>query len=122
MNDFNPATLFFILHESMGAWLWLLLGLAILLLAGIIASAVKLVRAGAPMTRPLAAALIAGLVVAVAVSFAVPAWTMADLGALGAAVDYVFAFLLALVPGAIVAAGVFMLAARRCVKRQAAGA
>jgi len=35
MSDFDPVTLFFIASESFGAWLWLLLGLAIALLAGI---------------------------------------------------------------------------------------
>lgn len=120
MSDFNPETLFFILYESIGVWLWLLLGLAVVLLAGIVMSALKLHRAGRSMKRPFLAALIAGLVVAVAATFAVPVWTLADVGALGAVIDYAFAFLLALVPGAIVAAFIFMLAARRCASRGAA--
>ena len=48
MSDFDPVTLFFIASESFGAWLWLLLGLAIALLAGIVASALMLRRAGRP--------------------------------------------------------------------------
>ena len=119
MSDFNPETLFFILYESIGVWLWLLLGLAFVLLVGIIMSALKLYRAGGSMKRPVLMALIAGLVVAVAATFSVPVWTLADAGALGAAVDYAFAFLLALVPGAIVAALIFMLVARRCARRYA---
>lgn len=120
MSDFNPETLFFILYESIGVWLWLLLGLVVVLLAGIVMSALKLHRAGRSMKRSFLAALIAGLVVAVAATFAVPVWTLADIGALGAVIDYAFAFLLALVPGAIVAALIFMLAARRCASRGAA--
>lgn len=120
MSDFNPVTLFHILHESLGVWLWLLLALALVLLFGIVTAALKLRRAGRPMRRPFLAALIAGLVVAVIATFAMPIWTLADFGALRAAIDYATAFLLALVPGAIVAALVFMLAARRCVGRAAA--
>jgi hypothetical protein len=120
MSDFNPETLFYILHESIGVWLWLLLGLAAVLLVGIVISALKLSRAGGSMKRPLLAALIAGLVVALAATFVVPVWTLADVGALGAAIDHAFAFLIALVPGAIVAALIFMLAARRCASRDAA--
>lgn len=122
MSDFNPETLFFILYESVGVWLWLLLGLAVALLVGIVMSALKLRRAGRSMRCPFLAALIAGLAVAVAATFVVPVWTLADVGALGAAVDHVFAFLLALVPGAVVAALIFMLAARRCARRHAATA
>ena len=33
MSDFNPVTLFFILSESLGGWLWVLVALAFLLLA-----------------------------------------------------------------------------------------
>lgn len=119
MSDFNPVTLFHILHESIGVWLWLLLALAFVLLFGIVTAALKLRRAGRPMKRPLVAALIAGLVVAAVATFAKPVWTLSDFGALHAAIDYAIAFLLALVPGAIVAALVFMLAATRCAKREA---
>lgn len=120
MSDFNPITLFFILYESVGVWLWLLLGLALVLFIGIVMSALKLYRADRPMKRPILAALIAGLIVAVAATFAVPGWTLADVGALSAVIDYAFAFLFALVPGVIVAALLFILAARRCVSRNAA--
>jgi hypothetical protein len=50
----------------------------------------------------------------------VPAWTLADIGALNATVDYVFAFLFALVPATIIASLVFMLAARHCASRSGA--
>lgn len=119
MSDFNPVTLFHILHESMGVWLWLLLGLALVLLVGIVRAALTLRRAGRPMKRPFLAALIAGLVVAVIATFAKPVWTLADFGALHAAIDYAIAFLLALVPAGVVAALVFMLAATRCANRGA---
>lgn len=120
MSDFNPASLFFILYESMGAWLWVLLGLALALLVGIVMSALKLHRADLPMRRPLTAAIVVGLIASIASTFAMPAWTLADVGALSGTLDYVFAFLFALVPGAVVAALVFMLAARRCTSRNAA--
>jgi FtsH-binding integral membrane protein len=117
MSEFDPVTLFFILFESMGVWLWQLLGLALVLLVGIVASAAKLHRAQRPMRLPIIGALLVGLIVAVAATFAVPLWTHAGPGALGAAVDYAFAFLFALVPGAIAGSLIFMLAAARCARR-----
>lgn len=120
MGDFNLVTLFFILYESMGLWLWGLLGLALVLLIGIVVSALKLYRAGRAIKRPVVTALIAGLIVAVVTTFAVPVWTLADVGALGTAVDYAFAFLFASIPGAIVAALIFILAAHHCASRNAA--
>lgn len=122
MSDFDPVTLFFIAYESFGALLWVLLGLAAVLLAGIVISAVKLRRAGRPATRPLVAALVVGAVATAAATFAVPGWTLAEPGALAAAIDYLFAILFALVPGAIVGAVIFMLAANRCARRGAVAA
>ena len=119
MSDFDPVTLFFILHESVGGWLWLLLALAGVLLVGIAGGVLKLRRASRPATRPVMAALIVGSLATLAATFAVPGWTLADLGALAAAIDYLFAILLALVPGAIAGALIFMLAANRCARRGA---
>ncbi len=113
MSDFSPVTMFFILYESLGVWLWLLLGLALVLLTGTVASALKLRRVGAVMKRPLIAAAIIGVAVAVATTFVVPNWTLTDTGALSAPVDYIVAFLFALVPGAIVAALIFIIVASR---------
>jgi len=121
MSDFDPVTLFFIVHESLGAWLWLLLGMALALLVGLVTSARGLRRAGQPMARPALLAVIVGLVVAVAATFATPLWTLADFGALDAAVDYVVAFLFALIPGAAAAAVVFVIAARQRSSSRAAG-
>lgn len=121
MSDFNPVSLFFILHETFGAWLWLLLGLALVLAAGIVMRVMKLRRAGRPPIRPMMAALVVGTIVtAAATAFVVPRWTLTDIGALGAAVDYVVAVLLALIPAAVVASLVFMMAAHRCASRHAA--
>lgn len=122
MSDFDPVTLFFIARESLGVWLWLLLGLAVVLLAGIAGGVLKLRRAGRPATRPLMAALIVGAVATLAATFAVPGWTLAGPGALGSAIDYAFAILFALVPGASIGALVFMLAASRCARRGAMAA
>ena len=122
MSDFDPVTLFFIAYESFGALLWVLLGLAAVLLVGIVISALKLRRAGRPATRPVIAALVVGAVATVAATFAVPGWTLAGPGALAAAIDYGFAALFALVPGAIVGAVIFMLAANRCARRGAIAA
>lgn len=117
MSDFDPVTVFFILYESMGIWLWLLLCLAVVFLVGIVVSALRLYRSGAPMRRPLVAALIVGIIVAATATFAVPVWTLADVGALSAGVDYAFAFLFALVPGAVAAALAYVLAAHGCAQR-----
>lgn len=117
MSDFNPATLFYILHESLGLWLWALLALAFGLLTGIVSSFVKLRRAGRTAVRPILVALLAGLISAAALTFAVPIWTLADPGALSAPIDYAIAFAFALVPGAIAASLVFILAAHRCKAR-----
>ncbi|HLS69565.1 MAG TPA: DUF5368 family protein [Kiloniellales bacterium] len=112
MSDFDPVTLYFILYESMGFWLWLLLSFALILLVGIVASVLKLRRAGRALRGPLLAALIVGLIVAVAATFTAPAWTLADISALTVPLDYIFAFLLGLIPGAIAAALAFILAAQ----------
>lgn len=117
MSHFNPVTLFFILYESFGLWLWILLGLAAVLLAGIVSAFMKLRRAGRPVSRPVLVAIAAALITAAVLTFAVPIWTLADPSALGAPVDYAVAFVVALVPGAIVASLVFMLAARRRTAR-----
>lgn len=119
MSDFNPITLFFILYESLGSWLWLLLGLAAVLLAGIVSGFVKLRRAGRSASRPILAAIVAGLITAAALTPVVPVWTLADPSALSAPVDYAIAFVFALVPGAVVASLVFMLSARRRASRAA---
>lgn len=114
MSDFNPVTLFFILSESMGAWLWLLVALAAVLLAGVVLGLRRLRRAQRSPRRPLMMAFAMGLVTAIVFSFLVPMWSLASLGALTGALDYAFAFLLALLPGAIVGSAVFFLAATRC--------
>lgn len=116
MSDFNPITLYYILHEGMGAWLWLLLALAGALLAGIVASFLKLRRAGRPARRPLLMALAVALVAAVAFTFLVPAWTLAGPGALTGPIDYASAFLFALVPAGLIGSAAFFLATARCVR------
>ena len=119
MSDFDPVTIFYILYESMGIWLWVLMGLALALILGVISGFMKLRRAGRSASRSLAAAVVVGLIAAAALTFAVPLWTLADPSALSAPIDYAVAFLFALVPGATVASLVFMLAARRCAARAA---
>lgn len=119
MSDFNPVTLYHILYEGMGAWLWLLLALGLALLAGIVNGFIRLRRAGRPAKRPLTAALVAGLVTALVFTFLVPMWSLAGPGAFNAALDYVAAFVFALVPGAIVGSAVFVMAAMRCSAKAA---
>jgi hypothetical protein len=114
MSTFDPVTIFYILYETMGAWLWVLLATALALLAGILSAVVKFRRARCPAARPLWIAVAVGLIAAVGLTFAVPIWSLADPGALSGLVDYVVAFSIALVPGAIVAALVFIVVARRC--------
>lgn len=51
MSDFDPTTTFFILYESMGVWLWALLGLALILQIGVVMSALRLYHSIAPAKR-----------------------------------------------------------------------
>ena len=87
MSDFNPVTLFFILSESMGGWLWLLLVAAVLLLGGIAFGLGRLRRAGRPAKRPLMAAAIVGTVATIVFTFLMPAWTLAGIDAFASALD-----------------------------------
>lgn len=117
MSDFNPVTLFFILSESMGVWLWLLVAAGLLLLAGIVFGLSRLRRAGRSARRPLTAAAIVGLVATAVLTFLMPAWTLAGTDAFASGLDIAIAVLLALVPGAMLAALVFTLASLRCASR-----
>lgn len=114
MSDFDLMTIYFILAESMGIWLWVLAGLAVVLGIGVIAGIMRLRTAGRPAKRPVTAALIAGGLVTAIFFFLVPAWTSTNASALAAPIDYIFAVLFALVPGSIVGALIFFLAANRC--------
>lgn len=107
MSDFDLTTIYFILAESMGGWLWVLVALALLLLAAILAGIMKLRSTGAPGRRPLVTALLTGLATTVVFTFLVPVWTLAGPGALAAPIDVLFAVLIALIPGSVVAAAVF---------------
>ena len=120
MSDFNPVTLFFILSESLGGWLWVLVPLVLLLLAAIVASVRKLRNNGTPARRPLVTALLAGLATTVVFTFLVPVWTLAGPGALGAPIDILFAVLIALIPGGAVAAALFAIMALVPNRRAAA--
>ena len=122
MSDFNPVTLYFILYEGMGAWLWALLALGLLLVAGIVFGVVRLRRARRPAKRPLMMAFAVGLAATIVFTFLVPVWTLAGPGALGTPVDYAASFLLALVPGATFGATAFFLAAMRCAAMARRGA
>lgn len=117
MSDFNPVTLFFILSEAMGGWLWLVVGLALVLLGGVAYGLARLRRAGRPAKRPLMAATVVGLAATAIFTLLMPAWTLADLGAFASALDVAMAVLLALVPGVMIAALVFTLASLRCASR-----
>ncbi len=117
MSDFNPTSIYFILAESLGIWLWVLAGLAVVLGAGIVAGIMRLRAAGRPARRPTMAALIAGAIATAIFIPLVPMWTLTDINALQAPVDYLFAVLIALVPGCATGAGIFFLAARKCAAR-----
>ncbi len=117
MSDFNPITLYFILYESMGNWLWALIALSLVLLVGIVVGSTKLRKALKPARRPLTAAIVAGSAVTAIFTFLIPVWTLAGPGALVAPVDYAAAILLALVPGTSAGAFVFFLAASKCAAR-----
>ncbi len=112
MSDFNPVTLYFILAESLGAWLWALVALAVVLLAGLVGAVVRLRRTRAGAGRPLALGLGLALLASAGLTFAVPLWSQAGPGALNGPVDLAMAFALALIPGAVLGALAFMLSAR----------
>lgn len=117
MSDFNPITLFFILSESLGGFLWLLIGAAVLLFAGIVFGLTRLRRVGRPARRPLMAAAVMGTVATIVFTFLLPRWTLTDTGAFASALDVGIAVLLALVPGVMIASLVFTLASLRCASR-----
>ena len=118
MSDFNPLTLFLILSESMGAWLWLLLAAALVLLGGIVFGFSRLRRAGRPAKRPLVAAAIVGTVATIVFTLLMPAWTLVGTDAFASGIDVAIAVLLALVPGVMIAALVFTMASLRCATRR----
>ncbi|MFC5385824.1 DUF5368 family protein [Aquamicrobium segne] len=111
MSDFDLTTIYFILAESMGGWLWGLVVLALVLVAAIVAGILRLRKNGMSARRPLMTALLAGLATTVVFTFLVPIWTLAGAGALAAPIDVLFAALLALVPGGVVGSAVFAIMA-----------
>ncbi len=117
MSDFNPVTLFFILSEALGGFLWLLAVVALLLLGGIAFGLSRLRRAGRPAKRPLMAATIVGLVATTIFTLLMPTWTLAGIDAFASALDVAGAALLALIPGAMIAALAFTMASLRCASR-----
>lgn len=119
MNDFNPVTLFFILFESMGVWLWALVALALVLLVAIALGVIRLRKVGRSAKRPLMAALVIGVAATAIFTALVPFWTQTSPDSFVAPVDYFFAGFLALVPGGIAGAIVFFLTASRCAARGA---
>ncbi|MGM0562077.1 MAG: DUF5368 family protein [Pseudomonadota bacterium] len=111
MSEFDPLSLFAILYESFGVWFWPAVILACLLLVSIIASVVLIRRKDLAFGRPVLIALAVGATTTFIATLLAPAWTHADLGALGSIVDVVAAVALALVPGAAAAALAFLLVA-----------
>ncbi|WP_022728594.1 DUF5368 family protein [Fodinicurvata sediminis] len=118
MSEFDPVSLFFILYESFGSWFWPAVILALLFLAGIIVGFVLLRRKGQPFGRPILIALALGAVTTFVATLLAPAWTHADLGALGSIVDILAAVALALVPGAVAAILAFLLVAVLSARRR----
>lgn len=117
MEDFNPVTMFAIMQESLGSWLWAFVVIALVLIVGVASGFFKLRSVRGPFKRPFLAALIAGIITTAIFFMLVPGWTLASFGALGSTVDYIIATLLALIPGGAVAALVFSIASRRCTGR-----
>ncbi|HRO12563.1 DUF5368 family protein [Amaricoccus sp.] len=117
MSDLNPLVLAAILRESLGGWFWPLVVAGLLLLALVVRGGAKLARAGRSPLRPVLAGVVATLVAGGLAMPLVPRWTLAEFSALGGAVDYAAAFLLALAPGAAVGVVVFYVAASRCAAR-----
>lgn len=120
MEDFNPVTIFSLLQESLGPWLWGLLLIALALAVGVVSGTMRLRSARRSPKRPIVAAIVTGIVATAIFFMLVPRWTMATHDALNGPVDYIAAILTALVPGGAVAALVFSMASRRCASRAAA--
>lgn len=112
MSDFDPVVLFFIVRESLAGWFWPLLAIAAVLAVALMAATLR-ARRRHLVGRSLLRALAVGAAVTVVAAFAVPAWTLAPLGALTGGLDVLFAVLFALVPGSVAAAVVYVLGAWR---------
>ncbi|MBD9373643.1 DUF5368 family protein [Rhizobium sp. ARZ01] len=119
MEDFNPVTLYFILHETIGSWLWPLVVFAATLVVGILVGTIRLRRAGRSPKRPVMAALAGGTLATAVALLLTPGWTLADFGSLTGPIDYLLTLLLALVPGAIVGAVLLLAALNRCAAKAA---
>ena len=117
MDNFNPFTMFAILQESLGLWLWGLLLIALVLIIGVVSGAMKLRFARRSLKRPVIAAVLAGSVATAIFLMLVPSWTMATHGALNGPVDYLAAILIACIPGGGITAMVFSMASWRCARR-----
>ena len=117
MSNLNPIILLSILRESVGAWFWPALIVVALLLAGMISGALKLRKTRQSPKRPILTALASGLVATIVLAFFVPGWTAAASGSLNGAIDYLVLVLLAMIPGAAIAAIIFSLVSRRCAAR-----
>jgi hypothetical protein len=111
MSKFDPITLYFIIFESMGIWLWLLGCFAFVLLVGVFASALRLRRGGRSSGRSILTGAATGIATTIIAFFLIPSWTLAGIDALNGPIDYAVAFLLALVPGIFAGALGFTLAA-----------
>lgn len=120
MEDFNPITMFAILRESLGPWLWGLLLIALVLVVGVVSAAMKLRSARRSPKHPIIAAALAGGVATAIFFMLVPGWTMATHAALNGPVDYLAAILIAFIPGGGIAAMVFSMASWRCARRTTA--
>src|SRR5690606_41919573 len=99
MEDFNPVTMFAILRESLGPWLWGLLLIALVLVVGVVSAAMKLRSARRSPKHPIIAAALAGGVATAIFFMLVPGWTMASHAALNGPVDYLAAILIAFISG-----------------------
>lgn len=118
MAEFDPIALYAIVAESFGGWLWALIVAALVLLAGMVSGALRLRASGAGWRRPILVALVGGLIGTAVAFWFVPAWSLAERGSLSAPIDYLVALAIALLPGAMIAALLFSLAARLCARRR----
>jgi hypothetical protein len=115
MNDFNPISLWFIAWETLSAWFWPVIILAALLLIGVSTGFRRLRRRGRSAGKPLALSMLAALSATILGTWAVPYLTHASPSSLTSFLDWLTAFMLALVLGMAVFALVFSLLARRSV-------
>lgn len=114
MSDFNPVSLYFIAHASLGIWFWPVVIVLILLVLGSLTGWRALRRVERSARRPLMASGLVWIAATIAVTLALPWWTGASLTSYNSVLDVFLAIIMAASISFTLALLVFSLAARKC--------